>query len=92
MAQQPKPEGDFMPKVDLQKDRKFLSQAQLDYMRLAQQQNADRVNRLKKIRRTNLLTAGVLGVSVFAIFGYSMWAVGSEKFLDEFEDKPASKS
>lgn len=40
MAQQPKPEGDFMPKVDLQKDRKFLSQAQLDYMRLAQQQNA----------------------------------------------------
>jgi hypothetical protein len=47
----------------------------------------DRVNRLKKIRRTNLITAGVLGFSVFAIFGYSMWAVGSEKFLDEFEDK-----
>jgi hypothetical protein len=36
---QPKPEGDFMPKVDILKDKKFLSQAQLDYMRLAQQQN-----------------------------------------------------
>lgn len=37
---QPKPDGDFMPKVDLVKDKKILSQAQLDYMRLAQQQNA----------------------------------------------------
>jgi hypothetical protein len=38
--QQQQPKGDFMPKVDLEKDKKFLSQAQLDYMRLAQQQNA----------------------------------------------------
>lgn len=28
-----------MPKVDMVKDAKILSQAQLDYMRLAQQQN-----------------------------------------------------
>ncbi|CAL8135497.1 unnamed protein product [Orchesella dallaii] len=75
-----------MPKVDVVKDSKFLSQAQLDYMRLAQQQNIERVNRLKKIRRTNLVTAGVLGVSVLSIFGYSIWAVGSEKFLDDFDD------
>lgn len=29
-----------MPKVDMIRDAKILSQAQLDYMRLAQQQNA----------------------------------------------------
>lgn len=39
MAQaKPNVAGD-MPKVDMVKDAKFLSQAQLDYMRLAQQQN-----------------------------------------------------
>lgn len=53
---------------------------------------AERVTKLKKMRRSNLATAAVLGASVFAIFGYSMWAVGSEKFLDEFDEKPANKS
>ncbi len=32
--------GQEMPKVDLVKDRPLLTQAQLNYMRLAQQQNA----------------------------------------------------
>jgi hypothetical protein len=88
------PKAQAMPKVDMVKDAKFLSQAELDYMRLAQQQNVDRVNRLKKMRRNNLMTAGVLAVSTFAIFGYSMWSVGSEKFLDEFEKvgKPKEKN
>ena len=34
------PRNDFMPKVNLEKDKQFLNQAQLDYMRVAQGKNA----------------------------------------------------
>ena len=106
--------GDFMPKVDLSKDHKFINQSQLDYMRILQQRNAgewsqivllpylrsrlynvvissivpaERVKRLQILRKRNYITAGVLGVGVAAIFGYSLWSVGNEKFLEEPEKK-----
>ncbi|CAG7723625.1 unnamed protein product [Allacma fusca] len=74
-------------KLDLQRDKKLLTQAQIDYIRAAQALNAERVTKLKRIRRNNLLTAGFLGASVLSIYGYSLWAIGSEKFLEE-EEKP----
>ena len=43
----------------------------------------ERVQQLRKVRRTNLITAGVLGASVLSIYGYSIWSVGTEKFLDD---------
>jgi len=69
--------------VDLVKDKGVLTETHLNYMRLAQQVHTDRLLRLQRTRRNNLLTAGVLGLSVISIFGYSIWAVGSEKFLEE---------
>jgi len=44
------------------------------------------LQKLKRIRRNNLLTAGALGVSVLAIYGYSIFSVQQEKFLDDFEE------
>jgi len=32
------------------------------------------------------MTAGALGVSVLAIYGYSIFSVQQEKFLDDFEE------
>lgn len=32
-----------------------------------------------------LITGIALGISVFGIYGYSMYAVKQEKFLDDFE-------
>ncbi|XP_016992145.1 cytochrome c oxidase assembly factor 3, mitochondrial [Drosophila rhopaloa] len=69
--------GDSAPKLD---------KAQLQFMKLIEEQNLDRVQKLKRIRRNNLLTAGALGVSVLAIYGYSIFSVQQEKFLDDFEE------
>ncbi|XP_032574193.1 cytochrome c oxidase assembly factor 3, mitochondrial [Drosophila sechellia] len=69
--------GESAPKPD---------KAQLQFMKLIEEQNLDRVQKLKRIRRNNLLTAGALGVSVLAIYGYSIFSVQQEKFLDDFEE------
>jgi len=69
--------GEAAPKID---------QAQLKFMKLIEEQNLDRVQKLKRVRRNNLLTAGALGLSVVAIYGYSIFSVQQEKFLDDFEE------
>lgn len=60
--------------------------SQLQFMKLIEKQNAERVQRLKRVRKNNLLTGLTIGASVLAIYGYSMWSVKQEKFLDDFEE------
>jgi len=74
-----------MPKLDIVKDKLKLSQSQLDYMRILEQQNIERVAKLKRLRRNNLLTGVGLVASVFSIYAYSIIAVKQEKFLDELD-------
>lgn len=59
------------PKIKYGESAPKLDKAQLQFMKLIEEQNLDRVQKLKRIRRNNLLTAGALGVSVLAIYGYS---------------------
>lgn len=61
-----------------------LTPSELNFMKLIEQQNLERVQKLQKIRRNNKLTASFLGVSVLGIYFYSMFAVQQEKFLDDF--------
>ena len=75
-----------MPKLDINNDRVKLSPSQLDYMKILEQQNIARVNKLRRLRRNNLLTGFGLVASVFSIYAYSMLAVQQEKFLDEIDD------
>ena len=77
--------NDQMPKVDLAKDRPKFSEAQLDHMRLVEKLNALRVTELQRLKRNNYITAGVIATCVLGIYGYSMFAVKQEKFLDELE-------
>lgn len=76
--------GDRMPKIDLGK----LRQVDLDFIKQIEKQNFERVQRLKRIRRKNILTGCLIGVGVLSIYGYSIWAVRQESFLDDF-DEPA---
>lgn len=74
-----------MPKLNLERDGQKLSQSQLFYMRLVEQQNMERVQRLAKQRKSNVMTASILGLGVMAIYGYSIYSVKQEKFLDELD-------
>lgn len=77
---------EHMPKLDVA-DKLKLSQAQLDYMKILEKQNIDRVAKLKRLRRNNLITGFALLGSVIGIYTYSILAVKQEKFLDELDDK-----
>ncbi|CAO1346937.1 unnamed protein product [Diamesa hyperborea] len=63
-----------------------LKKSEIDFMKLIEEQNLDRVRKLKLTRRNNIITAFCLGGSVLGIYGYSMFAVQQEKFLDDFNE------
>lgn len=73
--------SDRMPKVDLSK----LSASDREFIQRVNRENQERVARLKRIRRNNLITAGILGSLVVGIYGYTIYAVKQETFLDDFE-------
>lgn len=76
-------EADHMPKLNIANDKPKLSQAQLDYMKILEKQNIERVAKLKSLRRRNIITGLALMSGVFSIYAYSIFAVKQEKFLDE---------
>jgi len=77
--------GSQMPKLDLNRDLPKLNKTQLDYMKIIEAQNLARVKRLATQRRNNVLVGFVLGGCVLSIYGYSIYSVKQEKFLDELE-------
>lgn len=72
-----------MQKVE---DYNGLKRTELEYIKQIEKQNLERVAKLKRVRRNNLITGSLLGVGVLAIYGYSMYAVKQETFLDDFEE------
>ncbi|XP_073999458.1 coiled-coil domain containing 56 [Rhodnius prolixus] len=75
---------DRMPKVDINSSSAPLNKNLLDYMKLVEKQNLERVQKLRKIRRNNLITAFSLGAGVLGIYAYSILSVKQESFLDDF--------
>uniref|UniRef100_A0A1B0GIW2 Cytochrome c oxidase assembly factor 3 mitochondrial coiled-coil domain-containing protein n=1 Tax=Lutzomyia longipalpis TaxID=7200 RepID=A0A1B0GIW2_LUTLO len=63
------------PKVKNADPKRPLKAAEVDFMKLIEQQNLERVLKLKRTRKNNLITAFALGGTVFAIYAYSMLAV-----------------
>ncbi|XP_055595233.1 cytochrome c oxidase assembly factor 3, mitochondrial [Uranotaenia lowii] len=63
-----------------------LKKSEIDFMRLIEQQNLQRVQKLQRQRRNNKLTGFALGGTVLAIYLYSMFSVKQERFLDDFEE------
>ncbi|MPC37437.1 Cytochrome c oxidase assembly factor 3, mitochondrial [Portunus trituberculatus] len=48
-------------------------------------QNAERVRKLALQRRNNVIVGSLIGLGVLSIYGYSIYSVKQEKFLDELE-------
>lgn len=71
-----------MPKADLSR----LNESDKEFIRRLQEQNLERVAKLKRVRRNNLLTAGFLGLGIIGIYSYTIYAVKQETFLDDFNE------
>lgn len=82
--------GDRMPKVDVQNQK--INPTQLQFMKLIEKQNLERVQKLQRLRRNNIITGCIVGTGVFSIYFYSMWAVQQEKFLDDFNEPEKTTS
>ncbi|KAK4876699.1 hypothetical protein RN001_009205 [Aquatica leii] len=74
--------GERMPKIDPAK----IKNVDLNFMKVIEQQNFDRVRRLQRLRRSNIITGSVLGVGILSIYAYTMLAVKQENFLDDFDE------
>jgi hypothetical protein len=84
--------GEQMPKVDLKKDGNLMNKSLVDYMKLVEKENLNRVQKLKRLRRNNLITAFGLSASVLGIYGYSIYSVSQETFLDDFNQPPTEEA
>lgn len=69
-----------------------ISTIQADFMKQIEKRNIERVTKLQRVRRNNLITAGILGVSVISIYAYAILSVQQEKFLDDFEEPKKVKT
>ncbi|XP_022660881.1 cytochrome c oxidase assembly factor 3, mitochondrial-like [Varroa jacobsoni] len=76
--------GEIMPKVDVSKE--YVQSAQLNYMKILEKENSDRVAKLLKTRSRNRYTALGLGIFVICIYAYSINSVKQEHFLDELDE------
>lgn len=63
-----------------------LKQSELDFMKLVEKQNLQRVKKLRLQKTRNNWTGLVIGGTVVAIYLYSMLAVKQERFLDDFNE------
>jgi len=72
---------DRMPKVDISK----LSSSDREFIQRLNRENLERVAKLKRVRRNNSITGVLLGTIALSIYGYTIYAVRQETFLDDFE-------
>ncbi|XP_053606983.1 cytochrome c oxidase assembly factor 3, mitochondrial [Plodia interpunctella] len=64
----------------------LLKKAELDYMRIIEEKNKERVQKLQHIAKRNRFTGLAIGAGVFSIYLYSIFAVKQETFLDDFNE------
>ncbi|XP_059050747.1 cytochrome c oxidase assembly factor 3, mitochondrial [Achroia grisella] len=77
----------FKPKVNTAgKQDPVLRKAELDYMRIIEEKNRERVQKLELIARRNRITGLSIGAGVLGIYLYSIFAVKQETFLDDFNE------
>jgi hypothetical protein len=77
----------FKPKISSTGNQDpVLKKAELDFMKIIEQKNLERVQKLQKINKRNRLTGAAIGAGVFGIYLYSIFAVKQETFLDDFNE------
>lgn len=77
--------NDQMPTVDFNKqgevDKRILQQ-----IKFVERQNLVRVTRLQRMRKNARYTGLLLGGITLSIYGYSIYSIKQETFLDDFEE------
>ena len=58
---------------------------QMEFVRMAERQNSERAQRHKKYRRKDWIIACTCFAIATSIYGYTMYAIKQERFLDDFE-------
>lgn len=71
--------------VDEEHVKQKLGNIQMEFVRIAERQNAERAQRHKKYRRKDWVIAGSCFTIALTIYGYTMYAIKQEKFLDDFD-------
>jgi len=71
--------------VDENEVQKRLGSINMDFVRKAERKNKERAKMHKFFRRTDWMIAGTCFALVIGIYGYTMFAIQQEKFLDDFE-------
>lgn len=71
--------------VDEPNVQKELGKIQMNFVKKAERRNADRAKRHVHFRRGDwMIAATCIGVAL-SIYGYTIYAIKQEKFLDDFE-------
>ncbi|KAM3960744.1 coiled-coil domain containing 56 [Aphomia sociella] len=76
----------FKPKISTGKQDPVLRKAELDYMKVIEEKNRERVQKLQLIAKRNRITGLAIGAGVVSIYLYSIFAVKQETFLDDFNE------
>ncbi|XP_063707826.1 cytochrome c oxidase assembly factor 3, mitochondrial [Culicoides brevitarsis] len=74
------------PKVSGLPEGVKLNAQQLQYMKLIEAQNLERVRKLEKLKKNNRIVCNALIGTALSIYFYSMYKVKQETFLDDFEE------
>jgi len=77
--------SDQMPKVDFMKDGE-IDKRLLQQIKFVERQNLLRANRLNRMRKNARYMGSLLGGIVLSIYGYSIYSIKQETFLDDFEE------
>jgi len=77
--------SDQMPKVDFTKDGE-IDKRLLQQIKFVERQNLVRATRLNRMRRNARYTGLILGGITLSIYGYSIYSIKQETFLDDFEE------
>lgn len=76
--------SDQMPKVDFVKEGE-IDKRLLQQIKFVERQNLLRAVRLNRMRKNARFTGLILGGIALSIYGYSIYSIKQETFLDDFE-------
>lgn len=77
--------SDEMPKVDFMKEGE-IDKRLLQQIKFVERQNLIRAARLNRMRKNARFTGLLLGGITLSIYGYSIYSIKQETFLDDFEE------
>lgn len=63
-----------------------LKQTEVDYMKIIERQNLERVTKLRRQKTINNRVGLAIGGTVIGIYLYTILSVKQEKFLDDFSE------